>query len=526
MSDGQYTIRDRAAAVGAGLSLLMCVWCLGAEDATTHPGPPPLQLTPAANQTTAGQPAALTLGLHTAVLMALDNNASFQIERLQPAISRTDEDVERAAFDPALSGSAEIKREETESDTAGVTETETSDAVEGRLGLTETLPSGTTLALGAAMQTASSTDGADSDSDSTSWEATLSQSLLRGAGTGANLARLRQARLDIQMSLYEFRAAAETLVAQVEQAYWNLILAERSMDIYVRSMQIALDEINEVRERIRVGKMAETELAAAEAEAASRREQLIDARGTRAKRHLDLVHLVNPGGESVWTRPLQLKDAPETDVQALDEVAAYVQSAMHQRADLNQARLNIERGELEITRTRNGLLPRLDLFVALGGSRYAASFSDTDDTDQDGLSYAAGLTLDVPLGNRQARARHRRAMLSQEQAKAALLNMEQLVQVDVRTAYVDVQRSAERVNATKATRVLREETLESELEKFRVGRSTTFLVAQARRDMVASQIAEVEAIIGYRKALLALHRLDGSLLTRRNIVLEEAAAGR
>lgn len=43
------------------------------------------------------------------------------------------------------------------------------------------------------------------------------------------------------------------------------------------------------------------------------------------------------------------------------------------------------------------------------------------------------------------------------------------------------------------------------------------LVPQARRDMVASQIAEVEAIIEYRKALLDLYRLEGSLLIRSGI---------
>jgi hypothetical protein len=50
-----------------------------------------------------------------------------------------------------------------------------------------------------------------------------------------------------------------------------------------------------------------------------------------------------------------------------------------------------------------------------------------------------------------------------------------------------------------------------------VGRSTSFLVAQAQRDLVSSQIYEVEAVINYLKALVDLHRLEGSLLTRRGI---------
>jgi outer membrane protein TolC len=50
-----------------------------------------------------------------------------------------------------------------------------------------------------------------------------------------------------------------------------------------------------------------------------------------------------------------------------------------------------------------------------------------------------------------------------------------------------------------------------------VGKSTSLLVAQAQRDLVASQIAETQAVANYLKALVALYRLEGSLLQRRGI---------
>ena len=55
-----------------------------------------------------------------------------------------------------------------------------------------------------------------------------------------------------------------------------------------------------------------------------------------------------------------------------------------------------------------------------------------------------------------------------------------------------------------------------------MGKSTSFLVAQAQRDLLASRIAEVRAIVNYLKALIDLYRQDGSLLERRGI----AAPGR
>lgn len=57
-----------------------------------------------------------------------------------------------------------------------------------------------------------------------------------------------------------------------------------------------------------------------------------------------------------------------------------------------------------------------------------------------------------------------------------------------------------------------------ESERFSVGESTGLLVAQAQRDLVESQINEVEALIGYRLALIDLYLAEGALLARLNPV--------
>ena len=193
---------------------------------------------------------------------------------------------------------------------------------------------------------------------------------------------------------------------------------------------------------------------------------------------------------------------------------------LNQRPDIKQALLQIERGEMDVIRTRNGLLPKLDLFVRLGNSSYAHSFSSAADEDGDDTTWTVGLQFEYALGRRAEKAEHQYAQLSVMQTQHALENMRQLAQLDVRTAYVEVKRTSEQINASAATRELRDEVLRTEEEKFRVGTSTALLVSQARRDLVTSQIAEVEAVVAYRKALLQLYRADGTLLDRREITVQ------
>jgi len=188
------------------------------------------------------------------------------------------------------------------------------------------------------------------------------------------------------------------------------------------------------------------------------------------------------------------------------------------RPDLNQARVLVRRGELEVLRTRNGLLPRLDAFVTFGKTGYAETFGGAWGHVAGGsYDLLVGLAMEYPLGNHEARADHRRGELGRRQAEEAVRNLEQLAEVDVQTAHIEAGRAREKVAAVAATRRLDEEKLRIETERFRAGQASTFQVARAQRDLTRRQIDEAEAIAEYGKALVELYRLDGSLLRRRGI---------
>lgn len=142
--------------------------------------------------------------------------------------------------------------------------------------------------------------------------------------------------------------------------------------------------------------------------------------------------------------------------------------------------MRIQRGDLELVNTRNGLLPLMDLFITLGKSGYANAFGRSiSSIDNGGYDAEVGLSFQYPFFNRNAKARHRRARLDRDQSWAAIENLSQIVEVDVRTAYIEVERTKQQIDASSVTRQFDEEKLRIETEKLRVGKSTSFLVAQA-----------------------------------------------
>jgi outer membrane protein len=104
---------------------------------------------------------------------------------------------------------------------------------------------------------------------------------------------------------------------------------------------------------------------------------------------------------------------------------------------------------------------------------------------------------------------------------AAIANLEQLIELELRLAWVEVNRAHQQIEASAITVALQEETLEAEQQRLEAGASTPLLVAQAQRDLLEAQVVAVDSAIAYRIALVVLYRSEGSLLERRGISLGE-----
>ena len=464
---------------------------------------------------------AIELSVTQAILLSLENNKSLFVRRFTPQIRRTFEQEQQSVFDPSIN--AGISKSDTRTkapirDSNQISSLQTGE-LSANAGISQFFPTGTTLSLNGSTDILSAPDIIDQSFVSTRVGASLTQPLLQGFGTKVNLASVEQAKIDTKASQYELRGFVENLVAQIEESYWDYALAERQIEIVNQSIEIAQRQLDETKERINVGSLARSELVTAEAELALRQVNLINARSALAKAKLNLLWLINPPGTNLWNREIILQSVPSNPTEQPQDVEMHVAIATQMRPELNQAKLQWQRDELEIVKTKNGLLPRLDAFITLGKTGYADSFGQSVKNigSENKYDAAAGIIFEYSPVNRGAEARNLRAVVTRDQARESINNLAQTVEVDVRDAYLEIIRAREQVTATAASRKLQEEKLRIETEKYRVGKSTALLVAQVERDFLTSRIAEIQAVVGHIKAFVELYRLDGTLLERRGI---------
>lgn len=463
----------------------------------------------------------LRLSMEDAVFMALENNRDLSVRRLDPAIAGTFEAIERARFDPVLGAEIASSRERTERfpDELQAPISDQREGLSSEFGISQFFPSGTEIRLGLFHQLTDS-DRVNAPQHRVRAGISLTQALLRGRGRAANLADLGQARLDRQASEYEFRAFAEVLIADVETGYWDYVLAQRELEIFKTSLELAERQRDATAERIELGQTAGVEITAAKAEVALRRQALIEAHHNEEILRLRLIRLLNPGTEHAthWERLLDPIDPPTVSQAALEPAAIHARAARQWRPEIREAKLRLANRELEVVKTRDGLLPRLDFFVTLGKTGFADSFGrSASNIDGDGYDARLGLRAELPFGQRADRARHEAAGLDRERADRSIQNLTQVVEFDIRTAHSEVKRSLAQIESSAISRQLQKELLDSETEKFSNGLSTALDVALVQRDLLSAQIAEVKAVIDHRKSLVALYRMEGTLLARRGI---------
>jgi len=461
------------------------------------------------------------LTIEQAVMLTLRNNRDLAVREVNPAIAGTFARIERGEYDPEVFAQMEYF-EEKATETSRATGEQfgvQGEDVEAVAGIRQKLPTGTDIEV--ALEHDRSRSDRAPDQQTARVGLSVTQSLLRGFGPAVNLVSVRQAELDVLASIYELRGFTEALLADTEIAYWQYVLTEQEIAIFEESLSVVEQERDEIEQKIDVGLLPKTEAAAARAQVATHEQSLIDARSLLEERRLKLLRKISMESDRQFEYKINATSDPFVRPEPITDLSDRLALADQSRPDLNEARLRKKQNRLETIVTRNGLMPELDLFVALGRTGYADNFSDSfRELDSNTYDVSAGIRLSSYVGNRSAKAKDYAARLSWRQTADAVANLAQMIELQVRLAVNEVERTRQQISASRATRVLEEEKLQAEIERFDVGAGTSLLVAQARRDLLISRIAEVRSVVNYRMALVNLYLAEGSLLERRAVSIE------
>lgn len=473
------------------------------------------------------------ISLADAALRALKNNLDISISRHTKDSRLTDIIVEQAKFDPTLSVNGQYNRTVNPLNrpvfggTGGnLNQITIFDQRVGQVTVdaTTNLITGGNLDLNySPSRTNVNQDVANGFLFNPAWTgglaATLTQPLLRNAGIDVNKTFIRIAQNNATVEEHVFRDRVLTVVATVEQTYWEVVFANENLKVAEAALKAAQNLLAENRAKAKAGVMSIVDVLQAEAAVASRVEQIIVAEKAIRDQEDLLRRLLNPGEDELRLDVrLTPKDAPVVALEPISLQEA-IDIAIEQRPEIVQAKKNVETSELNTKFAKNQLLPTLSFQGTLGLSGLGANYADMSNRNFSGdfYNYGAGLVLSYPLGNRSAWSTFNRRQIEGKNAETSLASVRQQIIIGVKEAVRRVQTDFKRIETTRSARIMAEKQLQAEQERLKVGLSTTRFVLDFQRDLATAQANELRAIVDYNKSLSNLSRHKASTLDRYSL---------
>jgi len=510
--------------------LLLLTGSLAAQDAArdaanAEPGDAPPAPTPSRQR---------PVTISDAVDLALAYNIGLESERLGVLIARLRVDEEEAAWDTVFNsgvgGGEDRIPSRTELAGADVLDT---DRFHFNFGLEKRLPVGPTLGVNWRTDRTfnNSSFATINPAYDSAFEFTISVPLWRGRGRGVTEVELRAERHAMESARQDLMAEIATLLTSVGSAYWELVNRQERVKVLEKSLDVAREIEASERKKLRpeVGRSTIIDVTKAEAETQRRIAELIVGRRDAADAADALRELILPftGEKDLDELVFIAIDEPQQDLVAglLDDRLA---TAMASRPELRAQDASIARLQEFVVQARDAVSPELNLTGAVTSRGVASGFDNSagDVFARDAVSASGELNLSFPFGRRAAKAALRRSELELERARLTRRELSNGIIAEVRRAHRAVSTAGDQINASRKEVESAEVALDGERRRLARGTSTLINVVRLEEDLTLARIRLLEARIGLERARLELLRVEGTILERFSIGIDEELRAR
>ena len=382
---------------------------------------------------------------------------------------------------------------------------------------------------------------------------TLSQPLLQGFSPSINNRQIRIARNNMKVTDLTVKLQLITTVSAVLNLYWDLVAFNEDVRIKQQALETAQRLLEDNKKRVAEGALPQLEVTRAAAQVSQSEENLLISRTNLAqqetvlKNALSRTGVQDPAFDQVHVVPLDSIQVPKQD--EIRPVQDLIQTAVTDRPEIEQSKINLVNSKINAQGTKNALLPSLAVFAdftnnALGGAPnplYNNCCGPVDPYFIGGAgsnlsqifrrafpNYSAGFAFNIPLRNRAAQADYAMDQLKLRTEELQLQRALNQIRVEVKNAVIGLQQARVRYETSVNTRQLAEQSLDAEQKRFQYGAtgSDVTTVIQAQQDLANDQSLEVQAMAAYTHAKIAFDQALGQTLDVNRIKWDEALSGR
>jgi outer membrane protein TolC len=466
------------------------------------------------------------------------------------------------SFDPVLTGTLQLDKNETESvSSLAPVPILAQNTYTADFGYTQGFQWGTILTAGFnnTHLTTNSPTTLIVPEISSNFQFRVTQNLLQGFGSLPNTRFIRIAKNNREISDVAFRLQVITTVDQIENIYWDLVFAYENVRVQEESLTYAQKALDDSKRQAQVGTVPPIQVVSAQSTVATGQQNLIVAQNNLQLQELLMKNALSrriedPVLAEADVIPTSTMQVPEQE--AVIPIQDLITQGLAHRAELDELRIDLNSRDLSTKAVRNAMLPTLDAFAYYGGSGVGGNltlpkcppgvttgcspsvpppFQNTNSVGYGSTlnqlfngtapDKGIGLTLTIPLRNREAQANQVRSELEYRQAQVRLHQLENQVRIEVRNAQFDVKQNRAAVQAAQSAVDLARQTLDADQQKLKVGLTTQTAILQDASTLTTSESNLVSAKAAYEKSRIEMDRATGLLLDHSGIDVADATRG-
>ena len=376
----------------------------------------------------------------------------------------------------------------------------------------------------------------------------VTQPLLKNAGMNDVKHQLKIAMIGADSDAAQALVDASNTLAQVENAYWDLVAAWRNVAIQEDALNEAVVQQRSVVRLAKHGAAAPITAIETQTQVANFQSQVFSALQTVSELQTQLKSLiVADPADPIWSANL-VPSSPVRELPSPGDLAAVVALAENERPEVRQVIDQRRVANLDMSYAKNQALPQADLVVQYFSNGFAGILQPVPNFEVLGCGLKNGscptpppqsqgnttkafhnlwtaaypefniaLVVNIPLENNVARGLKQIASQEQDQAEIQRAGLDQRIESEARDALQTYQSALSRLSSASRARFAAEAVYASEVRKFHNGESTTFLVLQRQVELAQARGQELQAQSDLNKAVVELQRVEGTILTDNGV---------
>ncbi len=381
-----------------------------------------------------------------------------------------------------------------------------------------------------------------------SFQLIVNQPLLAGFGLATNERYIRIAKKNKTLTDLSFKAQTIATTSQVENIYWDLAAAYEDEEIKERSLSFAQKTLDDDQKQLQLQAIPAMQVMKDQSDVATREGDLTVAKATLRLNELLIKNALmkqidDPALAEMPVVPLDHQSTPDdNEAKPIDTLIA---EAEKNRPDVSMDQIAMQIAEDSLRTIKNSLLPQLNVYGLYAGSAIGGPLnpdcnlgtqctttlpSGFPEILQNTFNYTApeyrvGMSLNITLRNRIAKADQFRAVLEFRQNQLTFEEQKKNIRLDVRNSQYALQQARARVDAAMKARDLAQKTFDITKQEQQLGAKSSFDTLLADHDLAVQESALVVAQNAYDKAKVNIDQSVGETLDRMGISIDDAKSG-